>query len=183
MLSTLLTPCHSIMWHIDSALNNNNFKWNNYFSILKNILSPMWHFSPVKGQQNPLYSQSGHSAKFTCYVKLHFQCDFAVNGTISEELVGFLQRAVLSEDSIDRQNSVSHLQQATPARHSNKSTPAVMPTSGSKRDRVSSAWHSNAGKAGKAVLHLFPSITELASFYTAQICCAAAPHRFTSCRL
>lgn len=56
----------------------------------------------------------------TCYIKLYFQCDLIGQCSISEELIGFLECSVFCGDSIDRQKTVSYLQQATPTRKSRR---------------------------------------------------------------
>lgn len=51
----------------------------------------------------------------TCDIELYLHRDFVGQGSISEQLVGFFQRAVFCWDPIDRQQSVPDLQQSTPA--------------------------------------------------------------------
>lgn len=49
----------------------------------------------------------------TCYVKFYFQRHPIGQSCISEELIGFFQCPVLSGDTIDWQEAVTNLQQAT----------------------------------------------------------------------
>lgn len=51
----------------------------------------------------------------TCYIKLNLQRNFAGNTGVTQQLVGLFQRAVLCRDPIDGQESVTNLQDSTPA--------------------------------------------------------------------
>lgn len=50
----------------------------------------------------------------TCDIELDLHRDLIGQGGVSEQLVGFLQRAVFCWDPIDGQQSVPDLQQSTP---------------------------------------------------------------------
>lgn len=50
----------------------------------------------------------------TCYVKLNLQCDFAGDAGVPQQLIGLLQRAVLSGDAVYWQDAVADLQDAAP---------------------------------------------------------------------
>lgn len=56
----------------------------------------------------------------TCDIELYLHWDFIGQGGVSEQLVGFFQRAVLCWDPIDGQQSVPDLQQSTPGHKSNE---------------------------------------------------------------
>lgn len=50
----------------------------------------------------------------TCNIELDLHRDFIGQSGVSEQLVGFFQRAVFCWDPIDGQQSVTNLQQSTP---------------------------------------------------------------------
>lgn len=50
----------------------------------------------------------------TCYIEFYLQCDLIGQRRVTKELIGFLQRSIFCGNSIDWQEAVSNLQQATP---------------------------------------------------------------------
>lgn len=52
----------------------------------------------------------------TCYVKFYLQGHFVGQRGVAQQLVGLFQCSVFCGDSVDGQEAVSHLQQATPTR-------------------------------------------------------------------
>lgn len=59
----------------------------------------------------------------TCYVKFYLQGHFVGQGGVTQQLVGLFQRSIFSGDPVDRQEAVSHLQQATPTTQVTMVTP------------------------------------------------------------
>lgn len=50
----------------------------------------------------------------TCYIEFDLQCDLICQRRISEQLVGLFKCSIFCGDSVDWQEAVSNLQQATP---------------------------------------------------------------------
>lgn len=65
----------------------------------------------------------------TCHVELDLQGDLAGDAGVSQQLVGFLQGAILGGDAVDGQDAVADLQDSTPApqtEHGNRAKTQIL---------------------------------------------------------
>lgn len=102
-----------------SVHTRENKKWRNPHRVSHPSFWALWIPSLLRVSK-ALAEEQQFLWKHTCNIKFHLEHHLVGERRVPQQLVGFLHGPILRGNAIDGKDSVSHLQQSTPAVHSGK---------------------------------------------------------------